>query len=81
MRFVTYIADEKFMKSMVKLVTRAEKKGGRENLEASDKVLELLQSWGETFECIKKAVEEKFLIHGKGNPLNDFMMKNDSNPK
>jgi hypothetical protein len=37
------------MKSMVKLVTRAEKKGGRENLEASDKVLELLQSWGETF--------------------------------
>ena len=37
------------MKSMVKLVTRAEKKGGRDNLEASDKVLELLQSWGETF--------------------------------
>ena len=42
---------------------------------------QVVKSWGETFECIKKAVEEKFLIHGKGNPLSDFMMKNDSNPK
>ena len=49
MRFVSYIAEEKFMRSMVKLVTRAGKKGGRDNLEASDKVLDLLQSWGETF--------------------------------
>jgi hypothetical protein len=49
MRFVTYVAEEKFMKSMVKLVSRAEKKGGRDNLEASDKVLELIESWGTTF--------------------------------
>lgn len=44
-----HVASTKFMKSMVKLVTRGQSKGGRDNLEAMEKALALIQSWGEAY--------------------------------
>ena len=48
-RFLSHIANEKLMKSMVRLVQRGRKKGGKDNLEAMEKVLDLIQSWGESY--------------------------------
>ena len=48
-RFLSHVANDKLMKSMVRLVQRGQKKGGRDNLEAMEKVLDLVQAWGETY--------------------------------
>jgi hypothetical protein len=47
--FLQFMAEQKMMNSLVRLVDRGIDKGGRDNLEAMEKVLDMLQAWGEGY--------------------------------
>ena len=47
--FLKHVAEEKMMKSLVRLVDRGISKGGHDHLEAMEKVLDMVQAWGEGF--------------------------------
>ena len=47
--FLQFMAEQKMMNSLVRLVDRGIDKGGRDNLEAMEKVLDMIQAWGEGY--------------------------------
>ena len=47
--FLQFMSEQKMMNSLVRLVDRGIDKGGRDNLEAMEKVLDMIQAWGEGY--------------------------------
>ena len=47
--FHAMLNNPKFFKNMRKIIDRGNEKGGRDNLEAQEKALMLIQDWGEAF--------------------------------